>query len=66
MDVIPIQKGLDIYLNIFILNGEGINGISSFNTKLGWFFGGRFSSTNIGLFFLTWYVIVKSLIKKMQ
>jgi hypothetical protein len=35
MDVIPIQKGLGIYLNIFILNGEGINGISSFNTKLG-------------------------------
>ncbi len=33
------RSRLGIYLNIFILNGEGISGISSLNTRLGWFFG---------------------------
>lgn len=37
----PYLEGsrLGIYLNIFILNGEGISGISSLNTRLCWFFG---------------------------
>lgn len=42
----PYLEGsrLGTYLNIFILNAEGISGTSSLNTRFGWFFGWVFQT----------------------